>query len=100
MSKEYEEKQGVEKISLEEFSPDEKYKLINKVIEIYKNAYGYEVKDVERLKDIIIKKLGDEDDPNTRSIIKTTVEALEIITDAEMDRDEDEDEIHYEKHLR
>ena len=94
------EKQGVEKISLEEFSPDEKYKLINKVIEIYKNAYGYEVKDVERLKDIIIKKLGDEDDPNTRSIIKTTVEALEIITDAEMDRDEDEDEIHYEKHLR
>ena len=94
------EKQGVEKIILENFSDDERYELINKVIEIYKKAHGYEVKDVERLKNIIIKKLDEiTDDPNTRSIIKTTVDALEIITEAEINAGEDA-KINYEQDLR
>ena len=90
------EKRGVEKIMLDDFADDEKYKLINKVIEIYEKAYDdYRVKDIQRLKNIIIKKMKKKS--NTRSIIKITVEALDIIKESESD---DDAEINYEIALR
>jgi hypothetical protein len=91
------EERGVEKIILNDFTNDEKYELINKVIEIYKKAYDYEIKNIEKLKNILIKKL--ENSNNTRSVIKITVEAIELIKEDER-LVEDSDENDYEKILR
>jgi hypothetical protein len=91
------EERGVEKIILNDFTNDEKYKLINKIIEIYKKAYDYEIKNIEKLKNILIKKL--ENSNNTRSVIKITVEAIELIKEDER-LVEDSDENDYEKILR
>jgi len=70
-------KQGVEKIVLNDFTNDEKNQLIYKILEIYKKAYAYEVNDVKKFKNIIMNKLKNSN--NTRSIIKITVEALDLI---------------------
>jgi hypothetical protein len=50
---------------------------MDKILEIYKKAYDYEIEDTEELKEILIKKLENSD--NTRSIIKITMEAIELI---------------------
>ncbi len=71
------EKQGVEKIVLNDFTNNEKDQLIYKILEIYKKAYAYEINDVEKFKNIIMNKLKNSN--NTRSIIKITVEALDLI---------------------
>ncbi len=71
------EKQGVEKIVLNDFTNDEKDQLIYKILEIYKKAYAYEINDIEKFKNIIMNKLQNSN--NTRSIIKITVEAIDLI---------------------
>ena len=71
------EEHQVEKIVLNDFTSDEKNKLMDKILEIYKKAYDYEIEDTEKLKKILIKKLENSD--NTRSIIKITMEAIELI---------------------
>ena len=90
------EQHKVKKIVLNDFTSDEKNKLIYKIIEIYKKAYDYEVKNIEKLKNILIKKL--EKSNNTRSVIKITMEALDLIK--EYERHAGLDEINYEKILR
>ncbi len=71
------EKKGVDKIILNDFTNDEKDQLINKILEIYKKAYDYEIDDVEKFKNIIKAKLKNSN--NTRSIIKITVEAIDLL---------------------
>ncbi|MBT4327599.1 MAG: DUF2791 family P-loop domain-containing protein, partial [Candidatus Nitrosopelagicus sp.] len=71
------EKHKVKKIVLNDFTSDEKNKLMDKILEIYKKAYDYEIENTEKLKEILIKKLENSD--NTRSIIKITMEAIELI---------------------
>ena len=90
------EKHKVGKIVLKDFTSDEKNKLIYKIIEIYKKAYNYEVKNIEKLKNMLIKKLENSD--NVRSIIKITMEAIELIK--EYERHSKLDESDYEKILR
>ena len=90
------EQHKVKKIVLNDFTSDEKNKLIYKIIEIYKKAYDYEVKNIEKLKNLLIKKL--EKSNNTRSVIKITMEALDLIK--EYERHAGLDEINYEKILR
>jgi len=69
---------------------------MEKILEIYKKAYDYEIKDTEKLKKILIKKLENSD--NTRSIIKITMEAVELIKEYGMHYKLDEND--YEKILR
>ena len=97
------EKYGVGKIVLNEFDSDEQSKLIYKIIEIYEKAYEYEVKDIEKLKNILFRKLDNKNNinnRNTRSIIKITVEAVELIKEFENSRPEADVELDYEKILR
>jgi len=91
------EEYGVEKIILIDFTSIEKNKLIYKIIEIYEKAYEYKVKHIEKLRNILIKRLENSD--NTRSIIKITVEAIELSKEWENHNDE-LDESDYEKILR
>ena len=71
------EEKGVEKIVLNDFTNNEKDQLINKILDIYKKAYDYEINDIEKFKNIIKNKLKNSN--NTRSIIKITVEAIDLI---------------------
>ncbi len=91
------EEHGVEKIILNDFTSIEKNKLIYKIIEIYEKAYEYKVKHIEKLRNILIKRLENSD--NTRSIIKITVESIELSKEWENHNDE-LDESDYEKILR
>jgi hypothetical protein len=90
------EKRKVEKIILNEFSDPEKNKLIVKVVEIYEKAYNYKENNIKKLIDIIMRKLESSED--TRSIIKITMEAIELIRQAGLE--DPDDEINYEKILR
>jgi hypothetical protein len=90
------EKRKVEKIILNEFSDTEKNKLIIKVVEIYEKAYNYKENNIKKLIDIIMRKLESSED--TRSIIKITMEAIELIRQAGLE--DPDDEINYEKILR
>jgi len=90
------EKRKVKKIVLNDFTSDEKNKLMNKILEIYKKAYNYEIENTEKLKNILITKLENSD--NTRSIIKITMEAIELIKEYGIHSKLDEND--YEKILR
>jgi hypothetical protein len=90
------EKRKVKKIVLNDFTSDEKNKLMDKILEIYKKAYDYEIENTEKLKNILITKLENSD--NTRSIIKITMEAIELIKEYGIHSELDEND--YEKILR
>ena len=69
---------------------------MDKILEIYKKAYDYEIENTEKLKNILITKLENSD--NTRSIIKITMEAIELIKEYGIHSELDEND--YEKILR
>jgi hypothetical protein len=66
-----------EKIELSEFSENEKQKLVEKISKIHQTCYDYKLENYKRLESIILKKLTG--GGNTRSAIKTTAEALDLI---------------------
>jgi hypothetical protein len=74
------------KIVLDEISQDEKRGLIRKVSEIYGEAYDFRISDIAAFENKVLNMKTKY--ANTRSVIKTTVEGLDLIRanpDADMD---------------